>query len=105
MEKNSPDNQRLYKKIKKFLKKKLQKNLEDKKSRHIFAPAFEKETPRKQKQENKVDWNIEEQVQAKYQEKSSVNFFEINEIKVIQDKLKYKKIYTMKSLILAQDER
>ena len=37
----------------------------------------------------------------KYQEKSSVNFFE----EICQDKLREKKEYTMKSLILAQDER
>ena len=86
-----------------FLKKKCKifnKNLEIKIKPLIFAPAFEMRA--------KVDWNNEEQVQfistkKRVQALISLEKFIVQEGSG-QARNLYKK-YTMKSLILAQDER
>ena len=86
-----------------FLKKKCKifnKNLEIKIKPLIFAPAFEMRA--------KVDWNNEEQVQFISTKKRVQALISLEKFIVqrVQDKLEiYIEKYTMKSLILAQDER
>ena len=75
---------------------------------HIFAVPFERNTSQ-QGDKRKVDWNNEEQVQfisTKKRVQALISLEKFSTNNEVQDKLEiYIKKYTMKSLILAQDER